>query len=102
MSKYIVLHGKNFTPGTAGTSYTIFDVVKFDPKKDLTTQMRKYSFRKFFESGKSAWRLKREVFCRRRHIVLHNGKIFAEGIKIFEHELTNEYYGFVPIECFGD
>mgnify|MGYP003342129526 CR=1 FL=1 len=100
MSKFIVLHGKNQTPGTSGTRYEIFDVVKFDPKKDIQTQMRKYAYRKFFESGKSAWKLRTDVFCRRRHIVLNDGRIFASGIKIFDHEVSNEYFGFVPVECF--
>ena len=100
MSKFIVLRGKNSTPGTRSTTYEIFDTVKFDPKKDLQTQMRKYVFRKFHEAGKSAWNLRKDVFCRRRHIILQDGKIFAEGIKIFDHEITNEYFGFVPVECF--
>ena len=100
MSKFIVLYGKNDTPGTAGTRYEIFDTVKFDPKKDFQSQMRKYAFRKFYESGKKAYRLRTEVFCRRRNIILNNGKVFAERIKIFDHEITNEYFAFVPIECF--
>jgi hypothetical protein len=100
MSKYIVLYGKNSTPGTAGTKYEIFDTVNFDPKKDLHNQMRKYSFRKFYENGKRADRLRSEIFCRRRNIILHDGKIFAEKIKIFDDEITNKWYGFVPAECF--
>ena len=100
MCKFIVLYGKNSTPGSAGTRYEIFDTVKFDPKKDFETQMRKYSFRKFYENGKSAWSLRKNVFCRRRHIVLNDGRIFASGIKIFDHEMTNEYFAFVPVECF--
>lgn len=100
MCKFVVLYGQNSTPGTAGTRYEIFDVVSFDPKRDIQTQMRKYAFRKFYEDGKKANRLRKEIFCRRRNIILHNGNIFAEKIKIFDDEITNKYYAFVPRECF--
>jgi hypothetical protein len=100
MCKFIVLHGQNSTPGTSGTRYEIFDIVTFDPKKDIQTQMRKYAYRKFYEGGKKADRLRTEIFCRRRNIILNNGSIFAEKIKIFDDEITNKYYAFVPKECF--
>ena len=100
MCKFIVVYGQNSTPGTAGTRYEIFDTVKFDPKKDIYTQMRKYAYRKFFDNGKKADRLRSEIFCRRRNIILHDGKVFAEKIKIFDDEITNKYYGFIPVECF--
>ncbi len=100
MCKFIVVYGQNMIPGSQGTKYEIFDVVTFDPKKDIQTQMRKYAFRKFYENGKKANRLRSEIFCRRRNILLHNGKIFAEKIKIFDDEITNKYYGFIPRECF--
>ena len=102
MSKFIVLFGKNTSPGLAKTRYEIYDVVNFDPKKDLEDQMRKYAFRKFFEQGKKASDLKTDVFCRRRNIILNDGKVFAEKIKIFDHEVSNEYFGFIPVECFVD
>jgi hypothetical protein len=100
VSKFIVLYGKNNTPGTAGTRYEIFDTVKFDPKKDYQSQMRKYTFRKFYEKGRIAWRLRKEVFYRKRNIILYDGRIFAEKVRIFDHECTNEYFAFVPVECF--
>jgi hypothetical protein len=100
MCKFVVVFGKNNTPGTSGTRYEIYDTVVFDPKKDIENQMRKYAYRQFFSQGKRAWKLRNEVFCRRRHVVLHNGTIFAERIKIFDHEVSNEYFGFIPQECF--
>ena len=100
MSKFVVLYGQNSTPGTAGTRYEIFDTVTFDPKKDIHNQMRKYAFRKFYENGKQASKLRNDIFCRRRNIVMHNGIVFAEKIKIFDDEITNKYYAFVPRECF--
>ena len=100
MCKFLVLAGKNNTPGTAGTSYVIHDTVTFDPKKDIEDQMRKYAFRQFFNKGKDPWKLREDVFCRRRHIMKTDGTIFAEKVKIFDHETTNEYFAFVPKECF--
>jgi len=98
--KFIVIFGKNSTPGTYGTTYEIYDIVTFDPKKDLEVQMRKYVFRQFYKRRKNAWKLRREVFCRKRHVYLNDGRILAEKIKIFDHELSNEYFGFIPRECF--
>lgn len=100
MCKFLVLNGKNFTPGTAGTNYVIYDTVTFDPKKDIELQMRKYAFRQFYNKGKNPWKLRKAVFCRRRHIFKGDGSIFAERVKLFEHENTNEYFAFVPRECF--
>ena len=100
MCKFVVLRGKNTTPGTAGTSYEIYDTVKFDDTKDLETQMRKYSFLQFYNTGKRAWRLRNEVFCRKRNIYLKDGTLFAEKIKIYDHEVSNEYFAFVPMKCF--
>jgi len=98
--KYVVVFGKNTTPGTSGTRYVIYDTVTFNPKKDLDGQMRKYVYRQFFNQGKNAWRLRDEVFCRKRNVHLHDNTIFAEKIKIFDHEISNEYFGFIPRECF--
>jgi hypothetical protein len=100
MCKFLVVKGRNTTPGTASTSYEIFDKVTFDPKKDLENQMRKYAYRKFYENGKKAKNLRSDIFCRRRHIILGNGEIFAERIKIYDDSLTNLYFGFIPAECF--
>lgn len=100
MCKFIILNGKNFTPGTAGTSYIIYDTITFDPKKDIENQMRKYSYRQFYRKGKNPFKLRKEIFCRRRHIIKNDGSFFAERVKIFESEQTNEYFAFVPMECF--
>lgn len=99
MCKYVILSGRNYTPGTAGVSYEIFDTVTFDPKKDIENQMRKYSYRFFYNKGKNARKLRQEVFCRRRHILKGNGSIFAERVKIFDHE-DGTFLAFVPKECF--
>jgi hypothetical protein len=100
MCKFVVLYGKNTIPGLSGTSYEIYDLVTFDPKKDIENQMRKYVFKEFHKRGKNPWKLRKEVFCRRRHIFFGDGRIFAERTKIFDHENTNEFFCFVPKECF--
>lgn len=103
MSRYIVIKGRNLVPGRAGCDYSIFDRVSFSEfasVKDQEEQMRKYVFRKFYEvDNKNAARLKDNVFCRRRNIILNNGEIFAEKIKVFDHE-DGTFYGFIPVESF--
>ena len=96
--KFIVLKGKNSTPGTAKTSYVIFDTVEFICEKNrLENEQRRYAYRKFYEvDGKrNPWKLRDDVFCRRRHIFLGDNSIFAERVKIFDHE-DGTYYAFVP------
>lgn len=89
------------TPGTSGTKYEIFDTISFNPKKDIENQMRKYSYREFYKKGRNPFKLRKEVFCRRRHIFKGDGSIFAERVKLFDNESTNEYFAFVPMECFS-
>lgn len=101
MCKFLVIVARNPTPGTNGIDYRIHDTVSFDPKKDIELQMRKYSWRYFYDvKNKNPRKFKEEIYCRRRHILKTNGKIFAERIKIFEHSGSNELIGFIPKECF--
>lgn len=99
--KFVVLKGKNVVPGRAGTEYVIFDTVEFDcPESELENEQRKYSYRKFYEvDGKNPRKLKEDVFCRRRHVLLGDGSIFAPKNKIFDHE-DGTYYAFVPQSAF--
>ena len=99
MCKFVVLSGRNYTPGTAGVFYEIYDTVSFDPKKDIENQIRKYSYRYFYIKGKRANKLRTEVFCRRRHILKGDGSVFAEKVKVFDHE-DGSFLAFVPKECF--
>lgn len=100
MSKFIVVHGVNSIPGRAGVSYEIYDVVEFKNSQDIEDDMRNYVINKSVEQGKNPKRLEEDLFCRRRHIVLHDGTIFAPKIKVFDNEMTNEFFGFVPVEVF--
>ena len=100
MCKFVVITARNFTVGTNGICYEIYDTVTFDPKKDLGNQMRKYAYRYIYNKGKNPRKFKEELFCRRRHILKGDGSIFAERIKIWEHCMSNELIGFIPMECF--
>ena len=101
MSKFIVLHGTNSIPGRAGTSYEIYDVVDFKNSTDIEDDMREYVINKSVEQGKSLKKLEEDLFCRRRHIILHDGTIFAPKVKVFDNEMTNEFFAFVPVESFN-
>lgn len=101
MCKFVVFKGNNYFPGSTDMSYQIFDTVTFDPRKDLVNQMRKYSYRRYFEEGKQAKKLRKEVFCYRRNIFTRQTKLFAGTAKIFSHEYSSSYYVFVPMECFN-
>lgn len=101
--KFIVIKGRNNTVGSYGLHYEIFDVVLFDcDNKDVQKHQRKYVYNKLFyvDNKHKPLRFRRDVFCRRRHLFLGDGSIFAEKIKIFDH-MDGTYYGFIPVECFN-
>lgn len=101
MCKFLAIVARNNTPGTNGIDYRIHDTVTFDPKKDIEQQMRKYAWRYFYNvKHKNPRKFKEQIFCRRRHVQKTDGSIFAERIKIYEHDLSNELIGFIPKECF--
>ncbi len=100
MTKFIVLHGINSIPGRAGVSYEIYDVVEFKNSVDIEDEMREYVIKKYVEQGKSLKRIEEDLFCRRRHILLHDGTVFAPKIKVFDNEMSNEFHAFVPVEAF--
>jgi len=99
--KFCVLFGRNTTPGVASTSYSIYDVVEFEENGDLEEHMRNYVYKQFEFMGKNIKLLDEDVFCRRRNIVLYDGKVLAERIKIFDHVVSNEFFAMLPIECFA-
>lgn len=101
MPKFIVVHGTNSIPGRAGVSYEIYDVVEFLNSTDIEDDMREYVINKFVEQGKSIKKLEEDLFCRRRHIILHDGTIFAPKIKIFDNAMDNQFFGFIPVESFN-
>lgn len=100
MTKFVVVHGINSIPGRAGVSYEIYDVVEFKNSTDIEDDMREYVIAKSVEQGKSLKRLEEDLFCRRRHILLNDGTVFAPKIKVFDNEMTNEFFGFIPVEAF--
>lgn len=101
MTRYCVLHGRNVTPGSAGCKYEIFDIVEFKNSKDLEDDMRQYVIERYVEKGKSEEYIEEDLFCRRRNIVLYDGRILAEKTKVFDNSVSNEYFCFVPVESFN-
>jgi len=104
MSRYLVIKGRNLTPGKSGCDYSIIDIVDFSDflsKKDLETQMRKYVFRKLVDvDNKRAKDLRTDTWCRRRHILKYDGSILVSNIKIWDHE-SGIFHGFVPVDSFN-
>jgi hypothetical protein len=99
MCKYIVVKGRNTVVGRAGCEYAIFDIVSFCDSlkpKELETAMRKYVFRQLVHvDNKSASHIRHDTWCRRRHILKHDGSILVKGIKVWDHE-SGLFYGFIP------
>lgn len=96
--KFLVIKGRISYPGSHGLSYAVFDVVEFDPKKDLEKQKRKYTWRKMYEvDNKNPWKFKESVMPRRRHIQNYLDEVITT-ITIFDHIEANIYYGFIPVD----
>lgn len=100
MTRYVVLHGTNSIPGRAGVTYEIYDLIDMRSSKDIEDDMREYVLNKSVEQGKNREKIEEDLFCRRRHIILHDGRILAEKTKIFDNSMTNEFFCFVPVEAF--
>jgi hypothetical protein len=100
--KFVVIKGRNLFVGIHGLQYEIFDTVTFECKEEQVTDLqRKYVYRKLHtvDNKSNPLSFRRKVYCRRRHILKHDGSIFADRIKLFDHE-DGTYYGFIPVECF--
>lgn len=99
--KFIVIKGRNTVVGKHGLQYEIFDTVIFDCKDSkLQNEQRKYVYRKLFfvDQKHKPLRFRREVTCRRRHLLMGDNSIFAT-IKIFDFN-DGTYYGFIPVDAF--
>lgn len=95
--KFLVIKGKISYPGSHGLHYSVFDVVEFDPLKDIEKQKRKYTWRKMYEvDNKDPWKFREGVFPRQRHIMNFRDEILTT-ITIFDHIQANIYYGFIPL-----
>ena len=96
--KFLVIKGKINYPGRNGLSYSVFDVVEFDEKKDIQQQKRKYAWRKLYEiDKKNPWKFREEVWSRERHIMAYDKKVISTAI-LFDHSIGNIFYGFIPVD----
>ena len=97
MKKFIVIRGRRTIVGSINCDYKISDVIILNPSFDFEDQMREY-VNHIFSDEKVNFN-KDDISCRRKNIVLDDGRIFAERIKVFDHE-DNSYFGFIPVEVF--
>ena len=100
--KFVVIKGRNTVVGRHGLLYEIYDTVTFDcDEKDIQKLQRKYVYRNLFYADHKykPLRFRRDVTCRRRHLMKGDGSIFAEKVKIFDF-VDGTYYGFIPVTCF--
>lgn len=96
--KFVVMKGRDGTPGSVRCDYSIFDI--FEVKsKDIKTELRKYSFRKFHEMGGNAKTMEQDVSFHEKNIYLDDGSLFAEKVMKFQH--THSYYMFIPLVNFN-
>ena len=100
--KFVVIKGRNTVVGRHGLHYEIFDTVTFDCKEsNVQREQRRYVYHKLFyvDNKTRPLTFRREVTCRRRHLMKGDNSIFANAIKIFDHN-DGTYYGFIPVDCF--
>lgn len=99
--KFIVIKGKNNIVGKHGLVYEIYDTITIKcSDSDVQKEQRKYVYHNLFyvDNKHKPLRFRRDVTCRRRHLMMKNNKIFAT-IKIFDFE-DGTYYGFIPANTF--
>lgn len=94
---YVVVRGRMSIPGSIDCRYVFFDLIDIDTSKDLEDQLRKYSFETF--SGENCSIKEDDLTCRRKHIILHNGIVLSERIKIFDSP-KDDFLGFIPVNDF--
>lgn len=99
MKSFVVLFGQN-VPGRLSRNYEIFDIITIKDCDDLEESMRNYVMMRFMEKGKSEKNLDDNLYCRRRNLYLADERLVAERIKVFDHESSNEFMAFVPLESF--
>lgn len=96
--KFLVIKGKIQYPGRNGLNYSVFDLVEFNPKKDIEKQKRKYAWRKLYEvDKKNPWKFREEVWSRKRHIMTYKKKVITTAT-LYDHGMANIFYGFIPID----
>lgn len=101
--KFVVIKGRNTVVGKHGLHYEIYDTVNFIcGEKELQKYQRRYVYYKLHhvDHKTKPLRFRRSVICRRRHLLKGDGSIFADKVKIFDHQ-DGTYYGFIPVECFN-
>jgi hypothetical protein len=102
-NKFIVIKGRNTVVGKYGLHYEIYDTVNFIcSEKELQKFQRRYVYYKLYhvDHKLKPIRFRRDVNCRRRHLLKGDGTIFAEKVKIFDYQ-DGTYYGFIPVEAFN-
>jgi hypothetical protein len=101
MCKFVVVKGRNVIVGKAGCEYSIFDKVEFSDvlhQNGLENEMRKYVYRKLYEiDNKKAKDIKKNTWCRNRHILKYDGSVLIESIKVFDY-FDGTFYGFIPVQ----
>ena len=95
--KFFVLKGVERIVGINNCEYQIYDVVDFHDSDNLYNQMRKYSYREFFQMGAPARTMRHEVYYSEKNITLKDGRLLSH-CDVFHH--THSYFMFVDAEDF--
>lgn len=96
--KFVVMKGRDGTPGSVRCDYSIFDI--FEVKsKNIKNEFKKYSFEKFGEMGGNVKTMEQDVSFHEKNIYLDDGKLFAEKVMKFQH--THSYFMFIPVMNFN-
>lgn len=96
--KFFVMRGYEQSPGTKTCRYCVYDVVDLDPMKDIQEEMRKYSYRVFYEMGAPAKSMRETVYASKKNMNLGDSSVFADEVDVFYH--THTFLMFVPSSVF--
>lgn len=72
--------------------------MEIDHNLEPYEELRKYSFRKFFEMGAKAKSMRDDVFHYKKTMTFGDGRTFIQGADVFHH--THSFLIFIPLTNF--
>jgi hypothetical protein len=93
--RFLVLRGRG-NPGNIECRYSIFDVVETSDT-NVDNQLRKYSYRTFYNMGARAKTMREMVYKTKKNVPMGDVN-FCDPVDVYHHSHT--YLMFVPMSAF--